>query len=404
MDRHLARLAFAAAALVAADAASAQGHQGHAAPYAKLSQGNCTEATLQCARSATPAFAPDGTLWVVWNAGGAVSIARSTDLGKTFDTPRILARHDVRLDVGPDARPSLAITSRGDLAVAYAFFKDDAGNAEIDTVGSRDGGRTFSAPKALSAAAKSQRFPALVVGRDDRVFASWIDKRAEGPGHGASGVSYAWSDDAGAAFAAPGNLADTSCECCRIGATLGTTGQPVVAYRTIFGKNIRDHATQSFAANGSPTAAQRVSDDQWATDSCPHHGPSVAVSAAGATHVAWFTQGATRSGLFYAHTQADGTYQTPRALGTPGVLGGRPAVLAMDRTVWLAWKEFDGKRTRVFTQRSNDDGATWTSAIETADAAGYNDHPLLVRSRDTAYLSWVTQESGYRLIALGGRS
>ena len=33
-------------------------------------------------RKASAAFAPDGTLWLTWAAGGRVSIAKSSDLGE----------------------------------------------------------------------------------------------------------------------------------------------------------------------------------------------------------------------------------------------------------------------------------------------------------------------------------
>src|ERR1043165_4467479 len=41
----------------------------------------CNEAMLACARQATPAFGPDGALWLAFAAGGKVMVARSADLG-----------------------------------------------------------------------------------------------------------------------------------------------------------------------------------------------------------------------------------------------------------------------------------------------------------------------------------
>ena len=37
----------------------------------------CDEPALRCATKVTPAFAPDGALWLAWAAGGKVSVARS---------------------------------------------------------------------------------------------------------------------------------------------------------------------------------------------------------------------------------------------------------------------------------------------------------------------------------------
>ena len=41
---------------------------------------DCADARLACATKATPTFAPDGTLWLAWDAGGKVSVAHSSDL------------------------------------------------------------------------------------------------------------------------------------------------------------------------------------------------------------------------------------------------------------------------------------------------------------------------------------
>ena len=48
------------------------------------SEAACEEPALRCATKATPAFGPDGTLWLVWMAGGQVSVASSQDAGRSF--------------------------------------------------------------------------------------------------------------------------------------------------------------------------------------------------------------------------------------------------------------------------------------------------------------------------------
>ena len=78
----------------------------------------------------------------------------------------------------------------------------------------------------------------------------------------------------------------------------------------------------------------------------------------------------------------------------------RPYLLASGTRVWLAWKEFDGKLTRVRAQVSRDAGKTWSNAREVARTDGYSDHPLLTAHAGTVYLSWQTQAEGYRLMAL----
>ncbi len=59
------------------------------AAYAQMShqhasEAACEEAELRCASKVTPAFAPDGTLWLAWMAGGRISVASSRIRGGAF--------------------------------------------------------------------------------------------------------------------------------------------------------------------------------------------------------------------------------------------------------------------------------------------------------------------------------
>ena len=91
----------------------------------------CAEATLRCASKVTPTFAPDGTLWLAWAAGGKVSVARSPDLGRTFTAAVSVNPEPLALDWGPDARPKIAIDRDGRVFVAFAIFKDKAFNGHV---------------------------------------------------------------------------------------------------------------------------------------------------------------------------------------------------------------------------------------------------------------------------------
>ena len=64
------------------------------------SEAACDEPALRCASKVTPAFAPDGTLWLAWMAGGQVSVASSTDGGHTFTTPVQLTRQNAQPRLG----------------------------------------------------------------------------------------------------------------------------------------------------------------------------------------------------------------------------------------------------------------------------------------------------------------
>jgi hypothetical protein len=294
------------------------------------------------------------------------------------------------------------------MTIAYGFFRDQKWNAQTNVSSSVDQGQTFSRPVSITSDPTSQRFASLSVDQRGQVFAVWIDKRLaaaaarSGQKQPVGSIAYAWSADAGRTFTHENIARTDSCECCRIGVSMTPQGLPAIIYRAVFDGKVRDHATQVFVSPDQPGPAQRVALDNWTTDSCPHHGPAIAVSGKGTLHTAWFTQGTDRTGTFYARSSDQGQhYSTPRALGNVRAQPGRPYLLARGEDIWLVWKEFDGKRAAVFMQRSDNDGRTWTEPSLIAESVGYSDHPLLLQKERTVFLSWMTASQGYRLINLG---
>ena len=380
----------------------------------------CKGTNLECANAATPFLTSDGQLFLIWTAGGAVSVSRSTDLGKTFSTPVEIANHQKKLDVGSDARPQITVDTKGNIFIAYAFFKDSNWNAQINSARSIDGGKTFTVAKPLIQGGASERFPVLDTDAKGTIHLAWIDKRVvqtankQGNKKLGGSIAYARSNDGGVSFQPETIVNQESCECCRIGIALNPQQFPVLAYRGIFPGGVRDQATQvlSFKQNTSPTLLtkanegigpiQRVAIDHWKTDVCPHHGPAIAIADTGTTHVAWFTQGSVRQGVFYANSNNEAkTYSPPRQLGNANRNVARPYLLTFGKEVWLVWKEFDGEKAIIFLQHSNDDGKTWSTANPVAEAVGYTDHPLLIHQGKQVFLSWLTRAKGYQLLSIG---
>jgi len=368
---------------------------------------SCQSFGLECANAATPFFAPDGKLLLAWTANGVVSVVQSADLGKSFSPPVKIAEHGKSLDAGSDARPQIVADKQGNVFLVYAFFKDANWNAQINAVRSTDGGYSFTSPQTLVKDGSSQRFPSVLMKSDDSIFISWIDKRlvakAKQGGEKRLGgsIAYSFSQDGGKTFEAERFANESSCECCRIAGSLDPQGNPVVAYRAIFPGGIRDQATQVITAKGAEPI-RRVADDDWKTDACPHHGPSIAVSGSGKFHVAWYTQGSKRSGVFYANSSNQGiSYSKPSRVGAEGANVSRPYLYAFGQQVWLVWKEFDGSKSSVYLKESKDDGNTWTVPKILVSTAGYSDHPLLLSRGNEVFLSWLTRDDGYQLLSIG---
>lgn len=367
----------------------------------------CEGAGLECANAATPFLTPDGKLYLTWTGGGAVSVAQSSDLGKTFSTPIGIAEHGKSLDTGGDARPQIVVKDEH-IFVTYAFFKDTHWNAQINKVYSDDGGKTFSAPVSIVKDSSSQRFPSMLLEPNGNIFLSWIDKRVVAASKNTSNemlggsIAYSFSGDGGVHFS-PEKIANKdSCECCRIGSSLDSKGGLAFVYRAIFPGGIRDHASQYIDGNKKLGPIERVSLDDWRSDVCPHQGPTIAISDAGTFHVAWFTLAAKRQGVFYANSHNQGaSYSEPERVGHADGNVSRPYLLAIGSNVWLVWKEFDGTKTTVNMKVSQDDGNTWTESKVLAETSAYSDHPLLIRVNKEVYLSWLTRDEGYRLTKIG---
>ncbi|MET4721283.1 hypothetical protein ABIF63_005389 [Bradyrhizobium japonicum] len=385
------------------DAAHAQmSHHQHA------SEAACEEPTLRCATKVTPAFGPDGTLWLVWMAGGQVSVASSPDAGRSFSAPTQVTTTRLNLDWGPDARPKIVVDRKGGIALAFSIFRDEAFNGQVLYTRSADGGKSFADLKPITASNESQRFEALALDQDGRVFAAWLDKRnrvfAKEAGqklYEGAGLFFTSSSDGGTTYAEAKLAREGTCECCRLGLTFAASGRPAVIFRNIFPGGVRDHAVMTFTDVASPGEVRRVSSDDWQINACPHHGPSLTVAPNGTYHVAWYTNGKARKGLFYAHSRDEGrTFSAPMALGQPGHNPTRPYVLAGAAGTVMVWKEFDGEKTSVQMMISRDDGESWSPPKTISSTTDTSDHPLLVSNGRQVYLSWMTKADGYRLTAI----
>lgn len=358
--------------------------------------------------TATPAFAPDGTLWVARGSGQQVVVARSSDLGKNFSAAVPVTAESLNMDWGPDSRPQLVVGPTGRIVVTYAIFQDKRFNGRVYSTFSEDNGAGFAPPVPITPDSTSQRFQAAAIDADGKVFAAWLDKRNVGPAQKAgqkydgAALAYAWSDGK-AGFGATTIAADNTCECCRLGVAFAGPGRPAVIFRNIFAGSVRDHAVMTFDNPATPGKLRRISTDDWQIEACPHHGPSLAIAPDGSYHAAWFTGGTNRQGVFYARADnGEAPFSAPRALSSLDRQPARPYVLAAGKAVHLVWKEFDGTKASVRWQISNDSGRTWSAARIVADTADASDHPLLVAYKEQVYLSWLTKNEGYRLLPLGG--
>ncbi|HEX5830614.1 MAG TPA: sialidase family protein [Gemmatimonadaceae bacterium] len=144
------------------------------APNVRVTAGE----SCPCCRTAI-ATARDGTVYLAWRAvlPGSVRdvvVARSRDLGATWTTPVRVHADDWVFDGCPHAGPALQVDAAGRVHVAWWTGRE--GGAGVWYARSDDGARTFAAPVPLGVAEFSR--PAhvqLALADGERVVAAWDD-------------------------------------------------------------------------------------------------------------------------------------------------------------------------------------------------------------------------------------
>ena len=362
--------------------------------------------------SASAVFDERGMLWLARVQDGHVAVSRSEDQGKSFSTAVKVNQQAEFISANGETRPKILLAQNGNIYISYTQSLDAPYAGNIRFSRSLDGGKSFSAPITVNDNLDpiTHRFEAMGINARGQIYLAWLDKRdavaARSKGEKYTGIAvyYAMSDDEGKSFHANIRVADHSCECCRVAMAIDKTDTPVIVWRHIFGKNTRDHGLArldgSTHKSGEAATVQRVTFDNWEVDACPHHGPALSISG-DVYHMAWFTHAPERKGLFYAHS-ADGgkTFSAPVNVGNGARQAGHAAVLSKDKSVYLAWKEFDGEISTINAMRSHDGGVSWGAVQKVAYTRDQSDHPMLIANRDQVYLSWSSLLEGYRLIAL----
>lgn len=377
--------------LLAAATAAGQGGMGSPGDHAGHGGAGATERGI--AASAT--VDARGNLWAVQAAGRLLKVQRSTDAGRSWHAPVTVNTLPEGIETSGDSYPKIAAGPGGELYVTWTRPMAKPYTGEIRFSRSLDGGRSFSPPVTLHRDRQdiTHRFDSVTTTADGRVLVAWIDKRdqvlaakAKQAYRGAA-VYYAVSNDRGASFGGDTRLADYSCECCRIALLPRADGSVLALWRQVFDPNIRDHALGRINADGSPGVVRRATFDDWRIDACPHHGPSLAVDAAGRMHAVWFSQGVNGAGVFYGRLE-DGGVSGQRRVG--GDTAEHADLAAIGNRLAIAWKAFDGERSRLHAMTSGDAGASWRS-VELAATAGPSAQPRLLVRQDRFYVFWHTR-------------
>lgn len=267
---------------------------------------------------------------VVWAERGeeeTIIYYRSKRAGSDTLSEPVRVSSNRRAATHDQAPPQVAIGPDGTLYVAYLVQTEIEGRrfpaSSIELVRSTDGGQSFepaASPHEDVGFPTSHHFFDLAVGPDEAVYVAWLDGRARdaarretvSAGSGGSGqhhdeesdlpgteVRLARSEDQGRSFLPSVRIAMNSCECCRTSVAFAGRDTVYVAWRNIFGDQIRDMAfARSTDGGRSFEAEERLYPDNWRIEGCPHAGPQVSLASDRHLRAAWYTGKEERSGLY----------------------------------------------------------------------------------------------------------
>jgi hypothetical protein len=317
--------------------------------------------------NSTPWVAAHGSfVAAVWGASregrADVYAAVSRDGGASFAAPVRVNVVDGEARLGGELPPRVALTPppAGGTPGIVVLWNSRGTATEIKLSRSEDGGRSFSAPVTLQAAAAGgdRGWPSLAVDSRGVVHAAWLDHRGLAAARAARGATSSHGSGAhdGAAmaqrsgfyFATAGQpereLSKGACYCCKTALAAGPDGVIVGAWRHVYPGNIRDIAlTVSRDGGRTFSTPARVSADGWAINGCPDDGPAVAVDRSGTIHVAWPTviAGTAPEGAIFYSTSRDGVAFRPRVrIPTATTRPMHPQLVVLgDGRVAVAWDE-----------------------------------------------------------------
>ncbi|MFY9555156.1 MAG: sialidase family protein, partial [Blastocatellia bacterium] len=242
--------------------------------------------------------------------------------------------------------PKVAVSPTGDV---YACWANERAKwkGDIRFARSTDKGKTFSRAITLNSDGGEKpaghAFQAIDVGRDGRVYVTWIDERNKGAGDRGAEIWLASSSDRGKTFSRDRRVLSDVCECCRTNIQIDSAGRLFLSYRTVpsSGPMYRDIIVARSDDAGKTFQTTRVSSDGWDVNACPVTGPALCIDSRDRVTVLWFSGDERGPGLYFTTSIDSGKSYAPRKRLDQGQKLGKHAqgTALADGRLLVAWDQ-----------------------------------------------------------------
>jgi len=221
---------------------------------------------------------------LVFGEDRSIFFAGSRDGGRTFSAP-VRVPSQGRLALGRHRGPRVALT--GGAVVVTAILAAGRDEGDLFAWRSTDDGRTWSAPARLNAAATSAREGLHgMAAAGDTVAVAWLDLRATG-----TRIYVAVSRDGGATWSEDGlayqSPSGTVCQCCHPSVAVSAEGEIAVMFRNSV-QGARDlYVTRSRDGGRTFEPAVKLGSGTWKLEACPMDGGGLAIDERGGVVTVW---------------------------------------------------------------------------------------------------------------------
>jgi hypothetical protein len=389
-------------------------HQAMMAKQEKsTSRNTCNDAAIECAKTVTSAFAPNGDLWRLWVNQERLIAQISQDNGVTFAKHKVLSIPAEKISARNENRPKIAFDNAGGVYLSWATPREKKYTADVRFSYSSDYGKTFTQPITVNndnlLAAHS--FNEMLVSDNGDVSIVWLDGRLshqlrkQGKKSNGSALYFAkanFKNTKGNRVFTNQQLANGTCVCCRIALDFNLKGELALFWRHIYGDNIREFALLTLAQNEvKPMQPYQVSYDHWKINGCPHQGGAISIDERNRYHMVWFNQGDVGKGIFYASSDDQGkTLSKPISVGDLTAQASHPHLSKNNNNVDIVWTEFDGVEHKLMHQRSTNDGKSFGKVTLLTQAKNGSDRPFIIKKDKVSYVSWQRPKQGHWIKAL----